>query len=38
MPEDKIAKLEQLLFRIFLLLLLLIGIFKVLKVEMSSLW
>lgn len=36
--NDPLAKVEWLILRIALILLLLIGIIKVLKVELSSLW
>ena len=36
--RDPLAKVEWVILRIALLLLLLIGIFKVLKVELASLW
>jgi hypothetical protein len=37
-PDDWLSKVEFVILRIALLLLLLIGIFKVLKVEVESLW
>ncbi len=37
-PDDLLTKIEWIILRIALLLLLLIGIIKVLKVEISSLW
>lgn len=36
--SDKLARIEWLIIRVALLLLLLIGIVKVIKVELSSLW
>ncbi len=37
-PTDTLTKIEWIILRIALILLLLIGILKVLKVELSSLW
>lgn len=37
-PTDPLSKIEWIILRITLLLLLLIGIIKVLKIELSSLW
>ena len=37
-PNDALAKIEWYILRIAIILLLLIGIMKVLKAELSSLW